>query len=111
MTSPEDCSHCKDEVSNLVKIMDPDRGMSVPEIRALFPLRHQDTLHILQFFADNHFPKELWPMTALIRVTAFSIVEDIKDGPELTVALRKMLSSRDAFVRHYQTIHNFKVED
>lgn len=107
MINSHDCQHCKEEVATLSKA----EGMSVSEIRALFPLRNQAVLHILQFFADDHFPEEVRGITGLIRITAFSIVENTMDGPELTVALRKMLSSRDAFVRHYQVTHNFKVKD
>lgn len=111
MTNPDDCVHCKEEVSNLVKIMDPDSAIGVAEIRSLFPLRNHAVLHVLQFFADDHLPKEILPMTALIRITAFTIVDDMEDGPELTVALRKMLDSREAFIRHYQATRKFKVNN
>lgn len=55
-------------------------------------------MRILQYFEYGHLPERLaavsQPFCALAHLLAASL-----DGPELTVALRKLLESKDAAVR------------
>lgn len=59
---------------------------------------HPSTTAILRYFEYRHLPPKLQvisePFCGLARHLA-----DILDGPELTVALRKLLESKDAAVR------------
>lgn len=77
------------------------------EIRRRFSTRNQYTINLLQFFADSHLHPELKKIVAPLREAVFSIVNDSSDGPELTVAIRRVLDARDAFLRHYLVTHNF----
>lgn len=55
--------------------------------------------HILQFFAYDHLPPKLAEISRPFCELAKSIVETIPRNPERTVALRKLLESKDAAVR------------
>jgi hypothetical protein len=54
---------------------------------------------ILQFFAYEHLPADLGAVSAPFCVLAHRIVEELPRNPERTVALRKLLESKDAAVR------------
>jgi hypothetical protein len=85
-------------------------GISPQEIRALFPLRNQAIVHVLQFFSDAHLHKDLLEIAVPIRILAFDLTRLMMDGPELAIALRRILDARDAFIRHYLITHNFKLD-
>jgi hypothetical protein len=55
--------------------------------------------HIEQFFAYAHLPEHLqavsWPFATLAK----TLIETLPRNPERTVALRKLLESKDAAVR------------
>ncbi len=55
--------------------------------------------HILQFFAYDHLPKHLQDVSRPFCELAQDIVTLIPRNPERTVALRKLLESKDAAVR------------
>ena len=55
--------------------------------------------HILQFFGYQHLPVELQAVSALFYNLAHQIVARTPCNPERTVALRKLLESKDAAVR------------
>lgn len=55
--------------------------------------------HILQFFKFTHLPPALADVSRPFAELAASIVETIPRNPERTVALRKLLESKDAAVR------------
>lgn len=55
--------------------------------------------HIMQFFAFEHLPAHLQEISRPFHAMAKSIVEVIPRNPERTVALRKLLESKDAAVR------------
>lgn len=55
--------------------------------------------HILQFFAYSHLPAHLQAVSRPFGEMAEKIVADIPRNPERTVALRKLLESKDAAVR------------
>lgn len=55
--------------------------------------------HILQFFAFSHLPSHLQDVSRPFGELASKIVETLPKNPERTVALRKLLESKDAAVR------------
>ena len=55
--------------------------------------------HILQFFATSHLPPHLQDVSRHFGDLATLIVAMLPGGPERTVALRKLLESKDAAVR------------
>ncbi len=58
-----------------------------------------DPEHIMQFFAYEHLPEHLQQVSKPFGRLAQSIVETLPRNPERTVALRKLLESKDAAVR------------
>lgn len=54
---------------------------------------------ILQFFAYEHLPPELRAASELFSELANRLVDEFPRNPERTVALRKLLESKDAAVR------------
>ena len=59
----------------------------------------QPTEHILQFFTYEHLPPHLQAVSKPFGDHARSLVETLPRNPERTVALRKLLESKDAAVR------------
>lgn len=55
--------------------------------------------HILQFFAHAHLPPHLASISKLFAELAEHITQTLPRNPERTVALRKLLESKDAAVR------------
>jgi hypothetical protein len=55
--------------------------------------------HILQFFEYKHLHAHLAEVSRLFHDLAHAIVVDLPRNPERTVALRKLLESKDAAVR------------
>lgn len=55
--------------------------------------------HIIQFFAYEHLPAHLQEVSKPFGDVALRIVETLPRNPESTVALRKLLESKDAAVR------------
>lgn len=55
--------------------------------------------HILQFFAYGHLPPRLQAVSEPFGVLAQQIIDTLPRNPERTVALRKLLESKDAAVR------------
>lgn len=58
-----------------------------------------DTEPILQFFAFAHLPEHLQAISRPFGEIANNIVATLPRNPERTVALRKLLESKDAAVR------------
>ena len=54
---------------------------------------------ILQYFAWQHLPVKLQAISEPFGELAHRIVNEIPQSPERTVALRKLLESKDAAVR------------
>lgn len=54
---------------------------------------------ILRYFAFSHLPDHLKAVSAPFADLANQLVEALPPGPELSVALRKLLESKDAAVR------------
>ena len=59
----------------------------------------EQTEHIMQFFAYGHLPQHLQEISAPFNTVAYNIVATLPRNPERTVALRKLLESKDAAVR------------
>lgn len=57
------------------------------------------TEHILQFFVSEHLSAHLQEVSRPFAALADVIVATIPRNPERTVALRKLLESKDAAVR------------
>lgn len=55
--------------------------------------------HIMQFFAFEHLPPHLREVSEPYAKMADAIVANLPRNPERTVALRKLLESKDAAVR------------
>lgn len=55
--------------------------------------------HILQFFEFRHLPPHLQAISAPFGALAHVICDTLPRNPERTVALRKLLESKDAAVR------------
>jgi hypothetical protein len=54
--------------------------------------------HIMQFFEYKHLPKELQAISKPFNIMAWDLL-NLPRSPERTVALRKLLESKDAAVR------------
>jgi hypothetical protein len=55
--------------------------------------------HIAQFFDYEHLPAHLQAVSAPFCELAWQIMETLPRNPERTVALRKLIESKDAAVR------------
>ena len=77
-------------------MVDPDYTPPVPPP----PARPSESAeHILQFFAHEHLPPHLADVSRPFAEMARSLVATLPRNPERTVALRKLLESKDAAVR------------
>ena len=54
---------------------------------------------ILRYFQWAHLPDELARVSEPFAILAYRLVDNLPSGPERTVALRKLLESKDAAVR------------
>ena len=60
---------------------------------------HPAVQHILKFFNYEHLPPHLQEISMPFCVLAHQVVKRFPENPETTVALRKLLESKDAAVR------------
>lgn len=61
---------------------------------------HPAVANLLRFFAHDHLPEQLREISRPFGELAHGLADrDDFDGPELTVALRKLLEAKDAAVR------------
>ena len=63
-------------------------------------LRHPSTEHFGPHFAFGHLPPHLQEVSRRFAQLAQFLVNSQKDGPELTVALRKLWESKNCAVIH-----------
>jgi hypothetical protein len=61
--------------------------------------RHPATTGLLRYFAWEHLPPQLQPISQASARLAEQMVTALPDGPELTTGLRKLLEAKDCFVR------------
>ena len=71
-----------------------------PVVKELFP-KNEDhrPADILRYFESKHLPPALAAVSSSFEELAVEIDEYIPNGPEKSVALRKLLESKDAAVR------------
>lgn len=55
--------------------------------------------HVAQYFTYKHLPEHLQSISLLCHNLAEDMINQLEDGPELVVGLRKLLEAKDAFVR------------
>lgn len=76
---------------------------------SLEPGRHPGTVHLVSLLeSGTHLPPKLRHITDLYEGLTQHLVDDLRDGPELTVALRDLITSKDAAVR--QRVIDLKAE-
>lgn len=61
--------------------------------------RHPSTVAIARFFAFDHLPEHLAAVSQPVHDLAEQMIIALPDGPELSAGLRKLLESKDCFVR------------
>lgn len=61
--------------------------------------RHPAIAHVLGFFKYDHLPEKLQEMSKPFCELAYHVADTCPTNPETTVALRKLLESKDAAVR------------
>jgi hypothetical protein len=61
--------------------------------------RHPGTVQLLRWFEYEHLPTELGVVSMQFHHLAHELADRLRDGPELTTALRKLLEAKDAAVR------------
>jgi hypothetical protein len=62
--------------------------------------RHPGTVHLANLLSSGtHLPPKLAHVTDLYEQLTQHLCDDLLDGPELSVALRDLLTSKDAAVR------------
>ncbi|WP_435173279.1 hypothetical protein [Actinacidiphila sp. bgisy145] len=62
--------------------------------------RHPATQQAARHFTHDHLPTHLAAVSSIFTDAAQRLLDAVQhDGPELTVALRKLLESKDAAVR------------
>lgn len=55
--------------------------------------------HLMKYFKYSHLPEHLQTVSKPFGELAEKIEKELPDGPEKTVALRKLLESKDCAVR------------
>jgi hypothetical protein len=76
--------------------MPPRQHLQTQNFEEIFV--HPSTTAILRHFEYTHLPPHLQMTSRLFHLLAHDLAASL-DGPELTVALRKLLESKDAAVR------------
>lgn len=61
--------------------------------------RHPSTAHFAQLFAYKHLPSHLQAVSAPFGQLAEQMLAVLRDGPELSAGLRKLVEAKDCLVR------------
>lgn len=61
--------------------------------------RHPAVTELLRFFQYEHLPEHLKSVSRPFALLAHQLVDELPSNAELTVALRKLLESKDCAVR------------
>lgn len=69
---------------------------------------HPSVKHIMQFFDFDHLPDHLKKVSKQFHDLAFWVANHIKNNPEKTTALRKLLEAKDCAVRAKLAIEDKK---
>jgi hypothetical protein len=83
------------EDDNYVQVHPGDKRMLHEEIKTVM---NPAVAHVLKFFAYDHLPPHLQAVSKPFSDLAQQVAT-LADNPEITVALRKLLESKDAAVR------------
>lgn len=67
-------------------------GASVPDL-------HPATAALLRHFRWEHLPPDLQAVSRPVGDLAYEMAMSLPQGPELTTGLRKLLESKDCFMR------------
>lgn len=62
-------------------------------------VRHKSIEDVTRFFEVNHLPEPLFTVAYKFATLKDELLALLEDDPELTVALRKLVESKDAAVR------------
>lgn len=62
-------------------------------------MTHPATAALLRYFAFDHLPERLQGVSRPFALLAADLVDTLPPGPEVTVALRKLLEAKDCAVR------------
>lgn len=73
--------------------------METSETSASAAVDNRNTEHIMQFFEYGHLPGHLQAISRPFCLLALETILPLPRSPERTVALRKLLESKDAAVR------------
>ena len=79
--------------------MAPDDNMTERKPSPTAEPREPDQHRLLQYFEFEHLPPALADVSAPFCTLAHNIADNLPDGPEKTMALRKLLESKDCAVR------------
>lgn len=74
-------------------------GLTDEQISALGGIAPPKPERMLRWFGFEHLPPDLRETSGAFHVLAVQLVETLPAGAERTVALRKLLESKDAAVR------------
>lgn len=61
--------------------------------------RHPSTTHFVELFAVDHLPEPFRTVSLYSAHLAAAMMGELRDGPELSAGLRKLLEAKDCFVR------------
>jgi len=61
--------------------------------------RHPSITQVLRFFNYHHLPAELQEVSKPFHDLAYQVADRAPQNPETTIALRKLLESKDSAVR------------
>lgn len=61
--------------------------------------RHPSTQHLLDLFEYEHLPEPLQAVSMPFSTLAHALADQLGDGVEMTVGLRKLLEAKDCMVR------------
>lgn len=64
-----------------------------------YTTRHPAITGVLRFFAYSHLPPKLQEISKPFSELAHTVADAYPSSPETTIALRKLLESKDAAVR------------
>ena len=60
---------------------------------------HPNVEHLLKYFISDHLPPHLGVVSQQFETLAYELAANLPSNPEKTVALRKLLESKDCAVR------------
>jgi hypothetical protein len=81
--------------------------MTPLEIRAKYALRNSSVVTSLQFLSEVGYHPEIQKIVLPLQEAAFQLVDHLRDGTTLTVAVNRLVDAKDLFIRHYLLTHNF----